>query len=281
MDVPDPRDYFVGMNSNFFRCTERLPPNDSIAIDAPYERLYRVLARTWAQEWVEEGKLMISLLSSYREVSMLSRRDPREGQLQHTAVGNNLFAWDAAHSLSLSFARIPLRQLVSKLECPAGDWNVMVEISNPLRWLPQLDRAVREKCEIRGCPAFTSVCNDIAYSDIPNLDFGPAGCPINCVFVKPHIVRTGNFENHYWLESEARAVWQSESDFVKPVHVHDAALREGCRIMSDDELLGDEHIPLVRVRKHGREEHSKWLEHLGHPIGMTAWERGNSGNPGL
>lgn len=280
MDLPDFRDYFVGVQGNSFSSIERLPPTDSIAINAPYERLYRVMARIWAQEWVKEGKLRISLLSSYREESMRHRRDAREGQLQHAAIGNNLFAWEAAHSLSIAFARIPLRLLNSKFDCHADDCNVMVDISNPQRWLPQLDRAVRAECQRKGCPVSASVANDIAYCDIPNLDFGPAGCPINCVFVKPHVVRTGDVLNHYWLESEARAIWQSESDFVDPVHVHDAALCQDCRIMPDDELLGDEHIPLVRVRRYGREEHSKWLEHLGHPIGLSAWQKGNSGNLG-
>ncbi len=281
MDVHDPLDYFVGTRGNLFSSIECLPLNDSIAINAPYERLYRVMARTWAQQWVEEGRLRISLLSSYREASMLHRRDPREGRLQHTAVGNNQFAWKAAHSLSLSFTRVPLRHLVSKFECDAGDHNVMVEIGNPQQWLLQLDRIVRTECETKRCPAFTSVVNDIAYSDIPNLDFGPAGCAINCVFVKPHIVSIDGVLNHYSIESEARAIWQSKSEFVEPMHVHDAALCRDCRIMPDDELLGDDHMPLVRVPHYGREAHLKWLKRLGYPIGTTAWERGNRGNAGL
>jgi hypothetical protein len=277
----DPNDYFVGWHSNSFTSKELLPANDSIGVHADYSTpLYRVLPKQYAEDWVTNGQMRLSPLRSYREVSLGTRHDPREGVLKHNALGNNQFRWLATPALSLSLSRFPLAHLLEKFQHGCSEECATVEIVDPRTWIGALDDEVRKVCSEAGMPVRASVADNIAYSDVPNLDFGPQGAAIHAAFLKPHAISDRGSTNQYWLEAEVRVLWQPDTTSpLDYLSVRSPKIEQGCRIIPKSELLDDTHFDKVWVRKYSEEEHADWTKSLGSPVGITAWTRGNKGNP--
>ena len=244
-----------------FQMDELVPPNSSIRIaggcDSP---LYRVMALRHAKTWIESGELRISPLSRYREVSLTSRCDPREGEVSHVGLGNNEFRFTARPLLSLSLTRYPLSHLVKKFRGDEPEDYVVVKIDNPAEWVKALDSVVRAECAGRW-PIDASVINAVAYSDVPNLDFGPQGARLPPPLLKPVSAVINGTNNRYWIEAEVRAIWQPATNTPGDyVFARSSQLTDACRIMSETELLGDDHIERIQFRTYSAADHAEWLK---------------------